>query len=306
MSEIQSTTKIYDETAAQIEAAYLGFARVYEVQHPRPVMQAQNTGVFGVVHIGLAGALIGSLIVSAYHTIPIFVGKDVSIGVGILVAIATFFMIELAIVTLSYRATMNAASRNEVSRVRIFTNVGRYFIVGLAISSNLLAVFKAENAGQLGTVWQIAENIIFIYVAVSAPVIAFIIGDLLAIDVLKHNSKRDRQQEQYDTMLREWREGLNEAWNKQKGKWGANVDIQVSTPKKTQTDAPLLSSVVSSTQTDNRQTGYGYTRVSTAIETAKAYLIEHPESIDLSVRELADVIGVGKDSVARAKKELQK
>ena len=68
----QPVKQIYDETAATIEAAFLGFERVYSVQHPKPEYNAQNRGVFGAKHIGLAAALIGSIIVSASHTFQYF------------------------------------------------------------------------------------------------------------------------------------------------------------------------------------------------------------------------------------------
>ena len=314
MNEHQTATQIYDQTAAQIEAAYLGFARVYEVQHPRPVMQAQNTGVFGAKHIGLLLALVGSIIVSASHTIPVFLGvqtiMDVTLGAELAIALAAFVMIEIGIVTFAYSATESAVNRDEVHRVRAFTNAGKWFIAAVMFVANVYYVLQINVIpADAGGVWSAIRVVIYLAVGASAPVVAFITGDILAIDVLKHRSRQTRAQEQYDAQLATWIDALNEQWNKQKGKWGANVDIQVSTPKKTQTDAHQLSSTVSqvsSQATDTRQTGYGYTRVSTAIETAKAYLIEHPEAIDLSVRELADVIGVGKDSVARAKKELQK
>ena len=45
---------------------------------------------------------------------------------------------------------------------------------------------------------------------------------------------------------------------------------------------------------------------SAASAMATEWLIANPDKLDLSVRELAEMIGVGKDSVARAKRELQK
>lgn len=64
-------------------------------------------------------------------------------------------------------------------------------------------------------------------------------------------------------------------------------------------------SVQVSTQTDTRQTGSGYVRVSSAVEKARQYLADNPDKADMPVRELADIIGVGKDSVAKARKELK-
>lgn len=78
----------------------------------------------------------------------------------------------------------------------------------------------------------------------------------------------------------------------------------VSTPTSavsTQTDAQTTDRQ----QTDSRQAGAGYTRVATAVDIARQWLADNPDKADLPVRQLAEMIGVGKDSVAKAKKEIK-
>lgn len=60
-----------------------------------------------------------------------------------------------------------------------------------------------------------------------------------------------------------------------------------------------------STQTDNRQTGYGYSRNSSAVDTALEYLKANPNALSMSVREIGEAAGVGKDSAAKARRLYQ-
>ena len=224
------------------------------------------------------------------------------------IALAAFVMVEIGIITFAYSATESAIHKDELHRVRAFTNAGKWFIAFIMLIANIYYVLQSNNVipADIGGMWHGVRIVIYLAIGASAPVVAFITGDILAIDVLKHRSRQKTAQELYEQQMVEWREGLNEAWSKAKGKWGANVDIQVSTPKQTIQTPPQLSSVVSSEQTDSRQSGYGFKRASSAVDMATEWLIANPDKLDLSVRELADMIGVGKDSVARAKKELQK
>lgn len=62
--------------------------------------------------------------------------------------------------------------------------------------------------------------------------------------------------------------------------------------------------------TDNRQdmsmqTGYGYERNSSAVNAALEYMKTHPNTNSMSVREIGEAAGVGKDSAAKARRIYQ-
>jgi hypothetical protein len=307
----QPVKQIYDETAATIEAAFLGFERVYSVQHPKPEYNAQNRGVFGAKHIGLAAALIGSIIVSASHTIPVFLGiasiTDVQFDTSLAIALAAFVMVEIGIITFAYSATESAIHKDELHRVRAFTNAGKWFIAFIMLIANIYYVLQSNNVipADIGGMWHGVRIVIYLAIGASAPVVAFITGDILAIDVLKHRSRQKTAQELYEQQMVEWREGLNEAWGKAKGKWGANVDIQVSKPVEIQNRHILSVSTHTDIQTEptiqTAQSGYGYTRISNAVERALEWYTANPDSLDVPVRKLEQTIGVGKDSINKAR-----
>ena len=330
MTDQQNTTTIYDETAAQIEAAFLGFERVYSVQHPRPQYNAQNIGVFGAKHIGLLLALIGATIVSASHSIPVFLSipsiTDVKLDTSLVIALATFVMVEIGIITLAYSATESAINRDEVKRVRIFTAIGKWYISFIMLIANVYYVLQSNNVISLESagMWNNIRIFIFLAIASTAPVVAFITGDILAIDVLKHRSRQKAAQDEYNAAMNEWRKGLNEAWGKAKSKWGANVDIQVSKPVQPvhtlnsgANESVNRSSSVHSVNDVNERTVNNVTGYSKQMN-ARDYLVqwfgENPEyirstdSVDVLHQLFTDQTGVkvGRTSVYNVRKELQK
>lgn len=56
--------------------------------------------------------------------------------------------------------------------------------------------------------------------------------------------------------------------------------------------------------TDIRQSGAGFVRVATAVEIARQWFIDNPGYEKTPLRELESLIGVGKDSIAKARKEI--
>lgn len=264
---------IYDETAQRIQAAYLAFRQLYEVQHaipkepnypamPNADAKPESGSFWGIKQTGMVLGLIGSVIVSASHTIPVFLGlKTVSeinlLSFEFVVGLAIFVMIEMSVIVFAYSATESEGNTDTAHRVRSFTRGGMWFIVTIAILANVYYVLAANinipNDGFFALSWELIRVGIFLLIGTSAPVIAFMTGDIIAIDVLKHRAKvkRDIQAWQeklesdmnqwegkvksiradYEQRQSEWSSNLHTAWNAQKAKWGASVNIQVSKPE---------------------------------------------------------------------------
>lgn len=329
MLENHTPNAIYDETAARLEAAFLGFRRSYEVMYPAPVLQTTHDRVFGIKHVGLLAALVGSIVVSASHTIPVFLGIDniqqVRISIELLIALAAFVMIEVGIVTFAYSATESAANRDDLHRVRAFTNAGKWFIALIMLIANVFYVLDANVlTGVTSGLWAGVRVVIYLAIGASAPVIAFITGDILAIDVLKHRSRQTAARERYEAAMNEYNAQIVDAWNRAKGKWGANVDIQVSKPAAVHSlntgmnEQPSHSFTVHSVNTGvnerNSANVTGYSKQMSARDYLKQWFTDNPEyihstdSVDVLHQLFTNQTGVkvGRTSVHNVRKELQK
>lgn len=302
--------EVYGDVAERFEEAFNAFKRTYELQYPAPVMPENAERVLGWKQAGMFTGLIGSVIVSASHTIPIFVGTENVTPLTIFIGIAVFVMIELGIVVFAYSSTEQQYKTREDIRTRVknFTRTGLYFIVGIAVVANTIYVVGQNITIPDDTIsqniWSAVLLVTFLAIGISAPVIAFLTGEILAVDVLEHQSRYNRLLEKYQGDLLAWQVGLNSSWSNQKRKWGASIDIESRVKRLSNTSEITMSNVSASlsTQTDNRQTGHGYNRVSSAVDIALEYLRNNPESANLTVRELGENAGVGKDSAAKARK----
>jgi hypothetical protein len=79
----------------------------------------------------------------------------------------------------------------------------------------------------------------------------------------------------------------------------------VSKPVEIQNTRVLSASTHTDIQTEptkqTAQSGYGYTRISNAVERALEWYTANPDSLDVPVRKLEETIGVGKDSINKAR-----
>lgn len=279
---------IYDETAQRIQAAYLAFRQLYEVQHAIPkepnypvkpdvsakplVEEKPKEGRFlGFKQVGMLLALVGSIIVSTSHSIPVFLNKASIYEVNwwsfeAVVSSSILVMIELALVTFAYSTIENTPSSETTKKVQWITSKGLWFIFAIAVLANVYYVLQSGTSvdTDFSDIWSWIRIAIFLLVGTSAPLTALMTGDILAVDVLRHkaNYRRDVQaweeksqreldnwqarvdsdiqawelkvksiRADYEQRQSEWSSNLHQAWNAQKAKWGASVNIQVSKPE---------------------------------------------------------------------------
>lgn len=247
-SDIQ---QIYDETTARIEAAYQGFRAMYSTMNPMPALPQSRKFRPSVKQIGMGTGLAGSVIVSASHVVPVFLGiESISqlnlLSIEFFIGLATFAMIEMGVISFAYSATEDEGNADAAHRVRQYTRNGMWFIVLIAVLANVYYVLNFNHAipsdGFVSDIWQWVRITIFLLIGASAPVIAFITGDILAIDVLKHRAMQRKEMQAYQEEMRQWNEGLNNSWNAQKSRWGASVKIEVSKPEVKQLETVANSS----------------------------------------------------------------
>lgn len=282
-----------ENKAEQVQKAYSAFLEVHTLANPLPVLKTAKTERSdNVMLFGIFIVLVGATIASASHTIPTLV-KDASF-IGQLVGVAFFVMIELAIIIFAFFYTRISGSAN-IEQVKVLAKRGLGFVLMIAIGANLHYVMKdngfAVLTGDASIAWKLFDFAVSVLFALSAPIVAFISGEVMAITLAYRNNAQSRLDAEYAKQVEAWRASANEAWSHQKRNWGGSVRVE-SVP------VGALNGV--STLLDGRTTnsGRGYTRVSTASEKVKAYIQDNPDSINLPVRELATLIGVGKTTVA--------
>lgn len=235
--------------------------------------------------------LIFAIIVSANHTVSFLLGEAITDNQRI-VAVSTMAMIELSLVKMSERFMKYLSIRypDNMEKIRIGLLLMGMFLVGfVAVGANVLHQMHISGIDPAG--W--TKSVVVQVAGITAPIIAIIIG------IMFTSMQNDNKME-----LKLWEKGRAKEWEKFKKR--NYVGIKVSKPTDIQTDnTPRLSASMSN-QTDNRQTGAGFSRASSAQDNARQWLLEHPNMAHKSVRELATLIpDAGKDSISKARNQLK-
>lgn len=295
LTNSDSTTLMqYDELVQRHDAAYTAFKTIYISKNPPPKLKSTGVDWLSVIVLGVL--VVASITVSGSRTIDEFGGG--------LIGIAAFVMLEIALIAYAYWRTKKAgeSDKEQQTKVRHRAMIGMWLAFGVSLAANLHATLKH---GGIETPPFIDVGIL-VAIAVSAPSLALIAGDMLGMEAVAGLALKAEAQADYDAATALWLEGLNTSWDRQKTRWGVRVEV-VRDDEPTAQAAPVLASHVSSHETRHgeteRRTGYGFQRTADGETQVLNYFRAHPEDVSLPVRELEEKIGVSKSTVSRARRK---
>ncbi len=190
------------------EQKFIEYKKLYALQHRPPRRKAVGGGDL-LVYISLFFLAISSIIVSGFHTIPTFLNTIGGDAFNELKAIATFTMIELGILIVSYIKTHDSFHSNKRESMdvgRRATFIGA-LILFLAVGVNLRDVLLNEDI----VIHKYANIGIFALVGVAAPLVAYQASELLAYYTV-------RNEIEHQTAIKDWEDALNRSWSSNKRK----------------------------------------------------------------------------------------
>lgn len=280
-----------DSFVEQYTAAYAAHRATYILRNPQPektpydeiaqppVLEESKRGDLLII-VALTVMVLASVIVSGSRTIDEFGGG--------LVGLAAFSMLEVGIVAYAYIRTKKHYDESRHQSVKRLTNAGMYLALAVTLSANLHATLK--HNGVVMAPW--LDTAILVLIAVSAPSLALISGDVLGMEAVagSHrqrkaqeahqakveawNAARRAHEESYQARVTEWQDGLNQSWNAQKSRLGVNIRIAKPEPF-------TVHSLHSANEQSEHGTGSGYSKNMNAKEIVRqwleAYHSEHPE-----------------------------
>ena len=289
---------LYDELAAKHNAAYAAFVSMFEARTPRPQPPALPRWNISFVVVALVIMTFASVIVSGTRTVAEF-GGDV-------IGWAAFIMLEGAIIAYAFFRTRLNLDEQRVEGVRKKAERGLALAFAITLLANIHTVLK--NAGielpsLFGLDTQSAVNIVVsLAVAISAPSLAFISGDILALETLRNRQQRKRVEDEYQAALNQWAAALNEQWSREKARWGVSVRVEAERPPAD--SGRMLSASSSVSAPDGQRTdsghgfGVGYTKRMDARTAVNAYLDANPDAIAMSSRKLETILKISKTVIA--------
>lgn len=287
----------YGAVAQRVIEAQAAFRQIYEQTHPYPVAPQARAQRDWFGRAALWAVMVAAVIVSGSHTVTVF-----SIGKTGVVGGAAFVMLEVGLFIFSFVYTRDTYRSRDDVQVLGYLKRGMQVTFFVLLSGNVSDVMQ-NNGFATGQLWVVVSFVVSMSVALSAPIVAWIVGHTLAMLLVQDGALDRKAQSDYDKAKSEWTEEFMHVWNANKARWNANVNITVA---REALPVQLVRPVLSERTVDS---GQGYRRDSNASKTVHEYLDANPDAIGLPVRELAERIGVGKSTVAKVlaeKKEMSK
>lgn len=273
----------YLEVAQKHTDAMTAWRMIYEKQFPPPergIIEVNNRIQIGTLLLVVTAAII----VSASHTIPVFMR-----GTGAITGIAAFVMLEFGLVALTYQRTREKALRNG-------TDETSFKWVTWAIGLTLFILLVGNiyyTAGEYGFRHQIADVFVVFCIGVSAPALAFVSGEALALESVKVQMVQREMDARYAAEMMAYNAAFVASWDaRRQKKWGASVEVQ------RESEPVQLVQSVNFTEKTTKQ------RISPKTEKALQWLMEHPEHIKTPSRELVELIGVSHATIFNAQQQL--
>lgn len=264
----------FTEYGEKHSAAHEVFSKTYDTENPPPEMPEVSKSDW-YVPVVLMGLVIASVIVSGSRTVFEFGGG--------FIGIAAFVMLELAIVAFSFYRTRIDTGTDRIQNVRKKTTYGLYLAFTVAVAANVHATLKQDGA----EITPLVNTAILLLVAISAPTLAFITGDIMAIEYLRSSRIEADVKKQHEANLQTWKESKHRAWQRKQKEWGIKI---ISEPVQAVNPVQLTDK-----QAENKQE-----RPSKQFDKAVEWLIANPGYLDTASRELVEQIGVSHVTIYKA------
>lgn len=208
--------QLYEEIADKHNAAYDNFRRTYEKENPMPLRSRVDSDGL-LVFFSLLFLVVASVIVSGSRTIEEFGGG--------LVGGSAFMMLEIGIVIYAFFRTKTDMDKQRIVEVRLKAKRGLALAFVVAVAANVHNVLKTRGIIISADI----NTIINILVAISAPTLAFVSGDIMALEWLKNKQKLREAEEKHELSITVWKQGLDDTWQRQRGNWGVKVRVESAT-----------------------------------------------------------------------------
>ena len=275
----------FDQMALYHNAGHAAFKSMYETRYPapqRPTLQRES--IF--VPVALCIMIIASVLVSGSRTVLEF-------GGGI-VGVSAFVMLEGAIVTYAFFRTRLNFDDSRMESVRRLANRGLGLSFTVAVAANVHSVIRGAGIETPPVV----TITILILVAISAPTLAFISGDIMALELMRNSYKARKLDETYQAALELWMNDLNAAWGREKSKNAYRIEFE---------PVQIISNGIPLESSGNlpAKSTLGHTKKPDATKRVKDYLAENPKALQQNPLEVAAFLEVGKSTVYAVFKEMK-
>lgn len=298
---------IVDQHTERYEKAWAAFNRLYVLERPMPQAPKWHVGLpWLMLPFGIIAAC--GIALSALRTAPVFrqiavplVGESFALVEAALAVV----VIEVAIVIMRYVLIVQKSEDGKLNTddLRAWMRYGFWLAFAVAILANLYASIK--HVPVVAPVAPVLDLVIALAVGVSAPMLAFISGDILASLYLRSERRRAELRARFDASLTDWQDARERSWNARKGDYGLRLKVDnLSTPVSSSIPAiPMELPLEANRKTVPSVSTLGHSKKPNARQLTEEYFDQHADAGQQNPLEIAQRLGVGKSTVYAVRAE---
>lgn len=290
----------FDELAVKVKAAYAAHKEIYSAKYPPPQLKAvQRDYVSLIIMIGLVILMLASIVVSGSRTIPEFGGG--------FIGVVAFVMLEGGIMGYAFFYARRNVNENKLKDARRLALGGLGLAVIIALGANLDESLR-QHGIMLPDWMRTGVNVL---VALSAPGLAFISADVLAIELMAGDVRRRQNEQEHLQRMEGWQDGCNRSFAVQQKQWGLKIEIEkpiqadnsLNSMNERVNERPELPRLVNSST--------GYSKQMNARSLIEMFFERHPERLNGRLDELLieieqeSGVRVGRTSIHNVRKDIQ-
>lgn len=315
----------YMEVAERHNAALEAFRLEYSALTPPPQFEApqrvqraakKNSGVIWII----AALFLASVWVSAKHTVPALRGAE-DAQAHFVDDLAAVVMVDGALFLLGYALVTLVDHKG---RIGIKITTALYLSLAVALAANISQILlplltavpegAALDSGTAGFVNGV-RVIVALLVGASAPINAFVLGDVLALlQVREARAERDADNAHEDKVtaakaayredLAAWESGLRDAWSRAKSR-----RISIERPAPAEIPARNSAEIPAEIPARAEFQGAELFGASAERDRVRAYFIQNPVALNLkgksAMEEIGRGLGVSVTTVYAVRKDLK-
>lgn len=299
----------FDQIAELRNKAYAAFCSSYQTENPPPERkeaQKENekeSWVMGII-------MLSSVTVSGMRTFAEFSDSPL----GVLGGAAGLVMLEATLISYAYMRKAKFYTNETHQNVKSMLTKGAYLAFAVTLITNTHVTFKDAGVVFPEPFDWLVNTGIFLMLALGAPTLAFIAGDVLAMLVTTDRYRQKQADKEYEEAARVHREHMNAQWKVDARKWGVTVQrIHVERPEVVQVSSPIVSNSIPSHSNgiplENKAlpsaSTVGHRKAPDAAERVRKYYTENPNALELSPLEVSQLLGIGKSTVYNIRNEMR-
>jgi hypothetical protein len=293
------------------EIAWRRFTTIYRTENPAPARENAQRGNWFIKFL-LFVLLVAAVITGAWHTVPTVMGGKPEGFNEWVRALAIMTSIDLGIFLLAYIFIQNRIlhlkeGEDTIRHVNFLLKIALGLALSVALGANLY-----DTLHEWGYTFEPLTLVVSVLIGASSPLQAWVVGDAFSSLVAQDSLRQRHADAVYKQELKFYDDTRKALWEEKKEGFTRRAMMELKAPASVpRLTEGALSAQNRQTDTDRqqttqtqRQTASGYNKASNARDKARVFLAANPGLANRPLRELADMIGVKKDTVSAVINEM--